>query len=280
MWGFLSQSALGLSVVVLTVSLVAAFLAVIAYTSYDANATRREARNARQEVVAAQKKRTDEQAKAAQASTTTTEPAGDPMVILPRKVGGSVYSVRSLDENGEPTTGAAFVVAADAGQSLLVTSFAPVRAATREPAPPVMVSQGSYEVKAELRTWQEERDLALLVIPRGGQPRLPWLPDDQALKKGDPIFAVGSGASGRSVVVAGTVVDTTSAGIQHNLRLNGDLQGAPLVDGRGRLAGVASLTYGGPGVQVANSSLGVPIESVCEVIVKCPSNPADASVQR
>src|SRR5919199_6005869 len=78
-WGFLSQSALGLSVVVLTVSLVAAFLAVIAYTSYDANATRREARNARQEVVAAQKKRTDDQAKAAQASTTTTEPAGDPM---------------------------------------------------------------------------------------------------------------------------------------------------------------------------------------------------------
>ena len=81
--------------------------------------------------------------------------------------------MHTLDENGQASVGTAFVVASDDQNAFMVTSYTTVRAATRSPGPDVMVRHGTEDIKATLWTWQEERDLALLVIPKPGAPRLP-----------------------------------------------------------------------------------------------------------
>src|SRR5207249_8391304 len=116
------------------------------------------------------------------------------------KVGPSVWFVQTLDDAGQPSVGSGFVVASDADQTFLVTSFAAVRAATRNPGPPITVAKGNDAEKATLWTWQEDHDLALLIIKKGNQPKLNWVSGKPAVKLGERVFAVsGRGGAGASI---------------------------------------------------------------------------------
>ncbi|MGH9276829.1 MAG: hypothetical protein ACRD12_01770, partial [Acidimicrobiales bacterium] len=64
---------------------------------------------------------------------------------LGKKMGASVRLVKTQDESGQPVEGSAFVVGSFGGQTLLLTSFAVVRAGTRAPAPPITL-EGSRQV--------------------------------------------------------------------------------------------------------------------------------------
>src|SRR5207302_11321180 len=122
---------------------------------------------------------------------------GSTLDSLLKKVSPSVWFVHTLDENGQPSVGSAFVVASDSNQTLLLTSFNTVRAASHQPGPPVSVSRGGEDDKVQLWTWQEDKDLALLVLQKPNQPRLNWSADSPPVKTGDRLSAVsGLGAAG------------------------------------------------------------------------------------
>ncbi|MEY2571441.1 MAG: hypothetical protein QOE63_1791, partial [Acidimicrobiaceae bacterium] len=92
--------------------------------------------------------------------------SGSTLTELLAKAQPSVYFVATLDDNGAPSVGSAFVVFADADSSYLITSYATVQAATHQPAPAVTLrKQGQDDLTAVVYTWDDTKDLALLQVP-------------------------------------------------------------------------------------------------------------------
>ena len=206
---------------------------------------------------------------------------GETISDLTEKLAPAVWFVRSLDESGAASVGSAFVVASDAEQSLLLTSYNTVRAATREPGPAVFVRKGETELRATLWTWQEDRDLALLIIDRGEQPKITFAPKDPPIAIGERIFAVsGLGARG-AAISQGFVGDVSSAGIQHDSAVGSAFQGGPLVNSKGEAVGVASRAYSPLGFGSEGVFFGVPIRAACDKVLDCPGgDPASPGARR
>lgn len=196
---------------------------------------------------------------------------GETLEELVKKVQGAMWFVRTLDEAGQPSVGSAFAVASDADETLLVASFATVRAATFTPGPQVFVRKGDQEVRVTVWTWQPERDLALLVLARGNQPKLDFAPANPPLKLGERVFAVsGLGAAGASVT-QGFVADVSGSAIQSDAAVGAHFQGGPLVSSEGAVLGVASRTFAPLGFQSDGVYFSVPIRGVCDRVLRCPS---------
>lgn len=189
---------------------------------------------------------------------------------LTGRMQGSVWFVETLDENGAPSVGSAFVAASDDAQSLLVTSFGAVAAGTTEPAPTITVRSGEESFEAELYNWDPEHDLALLILPRGGLDPLPWADDDAlAHLVGERIWAV-EGIGGNGVSLSpGSVIDQSSVGIQHTAALNAAFRGGPVVNGRGEVVAIASIGYAPLNYATGDVTFGVPVQAACERILEC-----------
>lgn len=189
---------------------------------------------------------------------------------LTGRLDGSVWFVETLDENGAPAVGSAFVASSDDTQSLLITSFGAVAAATTEPAPTITVRSGDESVEATLYNWDPAHDLALLVLPRGGLEPLPWADDDTlAHIVGDRVWAA-EGIGGNGVSVSpGSVIDSSDVGIQHTAALNQAFRGGPLVNGRGEVVAIASLGYAPLNYTTGDVSFGVPVQAACQRILNC-----------
>ena len=195
---------------------------------------------------------------------------GGTLEALVEKVRESVFFVTTQDEEGQPSVGTAFAVASDSEQTLALTSYTTVRAATRQPAPKVVVRQGDAEVPAQLWTWQEDRDLALLVIGKGSVPRLP-LADDPPVKTGERLFAIsGLGSAGGSIS-QGFVADVSGAGIQHDAAVGPAFQGGPLVNSEGEVVAVATRAYSPVGFSTDDVFFAPLVSAACEKVLKCPS---------
>lgn len=196
---------------------------------------------------------------------------GQTLDELVKKVQGAVWFVRTLDEAGQASVGAAFAVASDADETLLLTSYAVVRAATFAPGPQVFVRKGDQETRVTLWTWQPERDLALLVLNKGNQPKLDFAPTNPPLKTGERVFAVsGLGAAGGSVT-QGFVADVSASGIQSDAAVGTHFQGGPLINSEGKVLGVASRTFAPLGFQSDGVYFSVPIRQTCDRVLRCPS---------
>lgn len=182
----------------------------------------------------------------------------------------SVWFVSTLDEAGQPSVGSAFVVSSDDDQALMLTSFHVVRAAARQPGPGIRVRNGDQELDATLWTWHEERDLALLIVERGGIPKLEVAPTEPALQPGTRVFAIsGLGASG-GAAVQGFVADVSGAGIQHTAPLGPQFQGGPLVNTKGEILGVASRAYAPLGFETDTVFFAPGIRTACDRVLNCP----------
>jgi S1-C subfamily serine protease len=172
---------------------------------------------------------------------------------------------------GQPSVGSAFVVASDADETLMLTSYNVVRAATRTPGPQVFVRKGDEELRATLWTWQEDKDLAVLVLNKGNVAKLDFAPREPPLKTGERVFAVsGLGAAGGSIT-QGFVADVSGSGIQSDASVGAHFQGGPLVNSEGQVLGVASRTYAPLGFRPEGVFFAVPIRTACERVLRCPS---------
>lgn len=184
---------------------------------------------------------------------------------LTARLAASVWSVSTLDEVGRRVEGSAFVIGASGGQTLVITSFAVVRASTFAPGPPITLRRGSQTAEATLWTWQEDRDLALLVMRTPG-PALPMATGTPP-KAGDRIWSRSASGS----LAPGVVTGTFDGGIEHNVFLDDSLQGAPMLNQKGEVVAIATLAYNPGGRGSTTVFVGVSINQACTRILRCGS---------
>jgi len=265
---FWPPSALGIVAISLVLSMVVGFTGALIYTSSD---------NAQiASVDPADETRTAPTIpeSAEPLGPTTTKP---PEILTPegiaQKAGPSVWAVSTMDESGRPIEGSGFVAGSFGGQTYLITSLSIVRAATRIPGPEILIRNSGSEVKATLWTWQEERDLAMLVTGRTA-PSLSWADENPAPKAGDKVYVVGGAAP---APVAGVLTGVSPGTIQHTVFIDPARQGGPLLNDKGQILGMASLAVnpanptGLPPMPGDTNFFAVPISAVCEKLLSCGS---------
>lgn len=188
------------------------------------------------------------------------------------QVADSVYLVTTLDEDGQPSVGTAFVLFSDSERSFLLASFTTVAAATVEPGPEVRVRGEGGDLAVTLNTWDPARDLALLVAEN--DPNLPAIEvaDPSSVTTGDRLFAISGLGAGGASVVQGTVADTAQNGIQHDVPIGVQFQGGPLLDIAGQLVAISSRTYAPLGFVPDTVFFGVPVREACVEVVQCPTS--------
>ena len=257
---FWPPSAFGIIVISLLVSMLVGFTGALIYTSSD-----------KAQIVAVDPA---DQSRAAPTVPQSAEPAGttttqfSPILTpdgIAKKAGPSVWTVSSLDEAGRPVEGSGFTAGSFGGQTYVITSLSIVRAATRIPGPEIVVRNSGSEVKATLWTWQEDRDLALLVTGPTA-PSLSWAEGDPQVKAGDKVYVVGGAGGG---AVAGVVSSVSPASIQHNVFIDPARQGAPLLNDKGQVLGMVSLSLN-PGAGPGDSNFfAIPISAACDRVLSC-----------
>jgi S1-C subfamily serine protease len=257
---FWPPSAFGIIVISLLVSMAVGFTGALIYTSAD---------NAKVAAVDPA-----DQSRVAPTLPPGVEPVGPtttkaPEILTPdgiaKKAGPSVWSVSTLDEAGRPVEGSGFIAGSFGGQTYILTSLSIVRAATRIPGPDIVVANGGSQVKATLWTWQEDRDLALLVTGRTA-PSLSWADAEPGVKAGDKVYVV-SGPGG--ALVAGVVSGVSPGSIQHNVFIDEHRQGAPLLNEKGQILGMASLALN-PGAGPGDTTFfAIPVSAFCDRVLSC-----------
>ena len=284
----LPRSVLGLAAVVFFMGLASAFTGAVLYAYYESrlekteqeldefiNNFTEEVENARATIQAegeAAQTRIDEQLSELEQFAA----GGETIATLLNGAGPSVWFVSTLDETGAPSVGSAFVVFSDPEQSFLLTSYEVIRAATASPAPDVLLRKGDQEVAGELFTWDEARDLALVAIPIGNLPALPFVADPATVVTGDRVFAVsGLGAAGSSVA-QGIVADASGNAVQHDAPIGAAFRGGPILASDGSVIGIASRSYAPLGFDPLAVFFSPPIRLACESVIVCPDGGAPA----
>ena len=286
------KTALGISIIILSAALGAAFSGAALYAYYDYRLNKNEDRvdafvrgfdtrfKRAQDIIAFETASAQNQIRAQIKPLEALTAAGGTLEQVLQKVSPSLWFVHTLDENGGAAVGTAFVVASDDQSALLVTSYNTVRAATRRPGPDVMVRQGAEDIKADLWTWQEDKDLALLVIPKPGAPRLPWAAGSPPIRTGERTFAVSGLGGAGGAITQGFVADISEPTVQHTAAVGVQFQGGPLVNSAGEVLAVASRTYAPLGFTSDQVTFAVPVRMSCERVLKCPGGSPTAPGDR
>jgi S1-C subfamily serine protease len=280
---FVPRSVKGMVAVLVAFSMGASLSGAVLYTYYDNRKT--EAERHANTFVANYKKRFDLAEKAIKAETENAkseiqsqiEPLkriqaeGDTLESLVKKEAGSLFVVTSKDEAGNTTVGTGFAVASDSSQTFVLTSYATVRAATVRPGPPIDVRQRDQSVKSALWTWDEAKDIALIIVQKGGVPTLSFA-SKGSVKTGERVFALsGLGALG-GAATQGFVADVSSPGIQHDAPIGTAFQGGPLVDSDGKVVGISSRSYAPLGYASDGVWWAPQVRDACDKVLKCPND--------
>ena len=173
---------------------------------------------------------------------------------LARRVQRSVFSIRVPD--GEGSGWAAYTAG---GSTYLVT------------AEHVVESFGDVDVRQRDRSWDgevvrtdDENDLALVRVSGLIAPALWQDPENRGRPRaGDELLLVGSPYGLEGSVTTGVVSRVNDEEIQTDAAANPGNSGGPLVDGRGRVAGVLVSGAG------ENVNFAVPIQRACIEIRDC-----------
>lgn len=187
------------------------------------------------------------------------------------EVHGGVWTVSTLDANGSPSRGSAFAVVSTSSQTLLVTSYSVVAAATYQPAPPVEVHQGGGpDQPVTLRTWDPQHDLALLVLNAGNEPVLQGTGDVPPVP-GQQVYRVSGTGGPVGAVTPGKLITVSAAAVTDDLPPDGPSRGGPVVDASGNVLAVASSAYLPTGSAPPGALVAVPIQDVCVEVLVCPT---------
>jgi trypsin-like peptidase len=278
----LPRSVIGVSVMILALAVGAGFSGVVlfSYYQYKLNQTDTRVNNlisgyklqfAKAEgdlsaAVAAAQANIQDQLKAVQ----QLQASPTALANLVKQVSPSVFFVHTLDASGQPSVGTAFVISSNDSQSLLITSYTTVLAATHSPGPAVYVRQGTVDTQATVRAWDPQYDLALLVLARPNLPALTAAPTSPAPQPGDRLYSVsGLGTAGASID-EGTIVDVSSSGLAIDAAIGSSFQGGPLINQSGQVIAVASRTYAPLGFTSTGIWYTPYVEAACSKILSCP----------
>lgn len=189
------------------------------------------------------------------------------MTELLEKVSPSIARVEGLDPTGQPAVGSAFVVTGQSGQTWLVTSFHTVAGAIAREQP-VRVVLGGNAREGTVWSWDEGRDLALIILRVADIPRLTWATGTPEL--GSRVWGVGA-SLGKfdSAAAEGFLLDTSNVGLLSDVDVPPHASGGPLLTSDGSVLGVLSLHYAPPGFSPSNG-WAVPIRMTCQRVLRCP----------
>jgi S1-C subfamily serine protease len=205
--------------------------------------------------------------------------AGDPaaQAALVKKLAPSLFYVRTLDANGEASVGTAFVISSNTTQSLLLTSYTTVAAATRSPGPTVYLQQGTTTTPVTVKTWDASNDLALIVLPRGNLPVLAAAPASPGPAIGERVYAIsGLGTAGASIS-EGAISDVSASGLADTAPVGPQFQGGPIVNSSGQIVAVASRTFAPLGFTPAGVFYGPYLQAACSKVLACPNGSFSAA---
>jgi S1-C subfamily serine protease len=279
------KTALGISMIILAAALGSAFSGAVLYAYYDYRLNKNEDEVERfvkgfdtrfkraQDIIAFESATAQNQIREQLKPLEQLTALGGTLEQILLKVAPSLWFVHTLDENGGASVGTAFVVASDDQQAYMLASYATVRAATRAPGPDVMVRQGAEDIKATLWTWQEDKDLALLVIPKANAPRLKWAEGAPPIRIGERVFAMSGLGGAGGAITQGLVADISAPTVQHTASVGTQFQGGPVVNSNGEVIAVASRTYAPLGFTSNEVPFAVPIRLSCEQVLRCPNGP-------
>ncbi len=280
----LPRTAIGISVAILFFALGASLSGVVLYSYYEYRLTQNEDRvSTLTNGLPSQVQKASDALKAQTADAQnlinkqlaplkSVLATGQTVQDLAAKVAPALYFVHTLDQSGQPSVGTAFAVASDSHQTLLLTSYTVVQAATRQPGPQVFVRHGSIDQALSVYTWDETKDLALLILPTGSQPTLTFAPS--APQTGERVFAVSALGSQGASITQGFVADVSADGIQHDATTGLQFQGGPLLNSDGLAVGILSRTYAPLGFPVADVWFAVPPLGACAKVLSCPPGTA------
>jgi S1-C subfamily serine protease len=281
------RTAIGISVAILFFAFGAALSGTVLYSYYEYRLTQNEDKVSSltsglpQQVQQAEAAVRAQEAAASNQIATQLAPlrselaTGQTVQSLESKAAPALYFVHTLDASGQPSVGTAFAVASDSHQTLLLTSYTVVAAATRSPGPQVFVRHGSTDQPLTVYTWDETKDLALLILPSGGQPTLSFA--TAAPQVGERVFALSGLGSQGAAVTQGFVADVSADGVQHDATVGPQFQGGPLLNSDGNVVGVLSRTYSPLGFTVADVWFAVPPTGVCARVLVCPGGTPSGS---
>jgi S1-C subfamily serine protease len=190
---------------------------------------------------------------------------------LDKKLAPSMFFVSTLDQSGQPSVGSAFAIASDSSQTLLLTSYTTIAAATQHPGPPVTVRQASgAAAPVQVYNWDPATDLALILLPRGNTPAIAAAPDTPAPQIGDRIFSVAGIGSLGAEVAQGSVTDVSSSGLQHTAPVGPAFQGGPMVNADGQVVAIASRGYAPLNFASDTVWFAPLVRAACNKVLSCP----------
>ncbi|MCU4186230.1 serine protease [Acidiferrimicrobium sp. IK] len=189
---------------------------------------------------------------------------------LAKQLAPSLFFVHTLDANGQASVGTAFVVSSNSTQSLLLTSYTTVAAATRSPAPPVYVQRGQTSTAVHVRTWDQTYDLALIVLPQGNLPVISAAPSTPAPEVGERVYAVSGLGSAGAALSQGLITDVSADGVEHDAPLGAAYQGGPLVNDAGQVIAVGSRSYAPLGFSTDSVWYAPYVQAACNKVLSCP----------
>ncbi len=196
---------------------------------------------------------------------------GETLEELVKKTAPSLFFVRSLDEQGAASVGSGFAVASDDNQTFVLTSFTTVRSATMRPGPAIEVRQKDAVVKATLWTWDESKDLALLIVQKGKVPALSFA-SKGSVKTGMRLFSMSALGAQGGAASQGFVADVSNSGIQHDASIGQAFQGGPLLDSDGKVIGISSRSFAPLGFVSDDVWWAPAIRDACEKVLRCPGD--------
>ncbi len=201
------------------------------------------------------------------------------VVDLPGTAGPSVWSLETKDDAGTPRTGAAFALARHGSGTAMVTSYSLIAASTAAPSPAIELVKNGTRLPAQLWAWDADHDVAVVIVEQA----IPLLvladSASQVAAVGGRVFAL-SGVGGQGATASpGVLVDHSQNGLQHTAPLGSLFEGGPLLDGEGKVVGVASLNYRPNGVDPGQVHQAPDVSAICAKVVNCaqldtPSQPA------
>ncbi len=196
------------------------------------------------------------------------------VIELPAMVGPSVWTLDTLDDSGAPVIGSAFAVTGHNGGTALITSLSLVRASTVSPSPSITLIKGDERISATLWAWDDANDLALLVTTAPIEPLDLADPASQAAALGGRIFAIGGIGGQGATATPGVLVDRSAQGLQHTAPLGAFFVGGPMVDGEGRVLGMASTAYQPLGLASGAVGQSPDVVAMCASLLTCDDTTA------